>query len=63
MRVTQSMEQAQFLSALNQLESNISTTQDGISSGLAFSTASQDPVGAGLVAGYNQVLADRKSVV
>jgi flagellar hook-associated protein 3 FlgL len=51
------MEQAQFLSALNQLESNISTTQDGISSGLAFSTASQDPVGAGLVAGYNQVLA------
>jgi flagellar hook-associated protein 3 FlgL len=57
MRVTQSMEQAQFLSALNQLESNISTTQDGISSGLAFSTASQDPVGAGLVAGYNQVLA------
>ena len=57
MRVTQSMEQAQFLSALNQLESNISTTQDGISSGLAFSTASQNPVGAGLVAGYNQVLA------
>ena len=57
MRVTQSMEQAQFLSALNQLESNISTTQDGISSGLAFSTASQNPVGAGLVAGYHQVLA------
>ena len=57
MRVTQSMEQAQFLSALNQLESNISTTQDGISSGLAFSTASQNPVGAGLVAGYDQVLA------
>jgi len=57
MRVTQNMEQAQFLSALNQLESNISTTQNGISSGLAFSTASQDPVGAGLVAGYNQVLA------
>jgi flagellar hook-associated protein 3 FlgL len=57
MRVTQNMEQAQFLSALNQLESSISTTQDGISSGLAFTTASQNPVGAGLVAGYNQVLA------
>ena len=57
MRVTQSMEQTQFLTALNQLESSISNTQSGISSGLAFTTASQDPVGAGLVAGYNQVLA------
>jgi flagellar hook-associated protein 3 FlgL len=57
MRVTQSMEQAQFLTALNQLESSISTTQNGISTGLAFTTASQNPVGAGLVAGYNQVLA------
>ena len=56
MRVTQSMEQAQFLTALNQLESSISTTQNGISTGLAFTTASQNPVGAGLVAGYNQVL-------
>jgi flagellar hook-associated protein 3 FlgL len=57
MRVTQNMEQAQFLTALNQLESGISTTQNGISTGLAFTTASQNPVGAGLVAGYNQVLA------
>jgi flagellin-like hook-associated protein FlgL len=57
MRVTQSMEQTQFLTALNQLESSISTTQNGISTGLAFTTASQNPVGAGLVAGYNQVLA------
>ena len=57
MRVTQSMEQAQFLTALNQLESSISSTQNGISTGLAFTTASQNPVGAGLVAGYNQVLA------
>jgi flagellar hook-associated protein 3 FlgL len=57
MRVTQSMEQAQFLTALNQLESNISATQNGISTGLAFTTASQNPVGAGLVAGYHQVLA------
>jgi flagellar hook-associated protein 3 FlgL len=51
------MEQAQFLSALNQLESSISNTQGGISSGLSFTTASQNPVGAGLVVGYNQVLA------
>lgn len=57
MRVTQNMEQAQFVSALNQLESGISSTQNGISSGLSFTTASQNPVGAGLVAGYNQVLA------
>jgi flagellar hook-associated protein 3 FlgL len=51
------MEQAQFLTALNQLESGISTTQNGISTGLSFTTASENPVGAGLVAGYNQVLA------
>jgi flagellar hook-associated protein 3 FlgL len=57
MRVTQGMEQAQFLTALNQLESSISSTQNGISTGLAFTTASENPVGAGLVAGYNQVLA------
>jgi flagellar hook-associated protein 3 FlgL len=57
MRVTQSMEQAQFLASLNQLEAGIATTQNGISTGLAFTTASQNPVGAGLVAGYNQVLA------
>jgi flagellar hook-associated protein 3 FlgL len=57
MRITQGMEQGQFLTALNQLESSISTTQNGISTGLSFSTASQDPVGAGLVSGYNQVLA------
>jgi flagellar hook-associated protein 3 FlgL len=42
---------------LNQLESNIASTQNGISTGLSFTTASQDPVAAGLVSGYNQVLA------
>jgi flagellar hook-associated protein 3 FlgL len=57
MRITQGLEQSQFLTALNQLESNISTTQNDISSGLAFTTASENPVGAGLVSGYNQVLA------
>lgn len=56
MRITQGMEQGQFLTALNQLESSIASTQNGISTGLSFSTASQNPVGAGLVSGYNQVL-------
>jgi flagellar hook-associated protein 3 FlgL len=51
------MEQGQFLTALNQLESQIATTQNGISTGLSFTTASENPVGAGLVSGYNQVLA------
>jgi flagellar hook-associated protein 3 FlgL len=57
MRITQGMEQSAFLSALNQLESSIANTQNGISTGLSFTTASQNPVGAGLVSGYNQVLA------
>ena len=57
MRITQGMEQSQFLTALNQLESSVAATQNGISTGLAFTTASQDPVAAGLVNGYNQVLA------
>jgi flagellar hook-associated protein 3 FlgL len=57
MRVTQGLEQSQFLAAIDQLESNISTTQNQISSGLSFTTASQNPVSAGLVANYNQALA------
>lgn len=57
MRVTQGLEQSQFLTSINQLESNISQTQNGISTGLSFTTASQNPVGAGLVTDYNQVLA------
>lgn len=57
MRITQGMEQTQFLTLLNQLEASIATTQNGISTGLAFTTAAQDPVAAGLVDGYNQVLA------
>jgi flagellar hook-associated protein 3 FlgL len=56
MRVTQNMEQTQFLTALNTLESNLTTTQNQISSGLSFTTASQNPVDAGLVANYNQAL-------
>jgi flagellar hook-associated protein 3 FlgL len=57
MRVTQSLEQTQFLTAINQLESNLSATQNQISSGLSFTTASQNPVAAGLVTGYNEALA------
>jgi flagellar hook-associated protein 3 FlgL len=57
MRVTQTLEQTQFLTAINQLESNLSATQNQISSGQSFTTASQNPVAAGLVAGYNQALA------
>ena len=57
MRVTQGLEQSQFLAAIDQLESNISTTQNQISSGLSFTTASQNPVSAGLVTNYNQALA------
>ncbi|HMK86642.1 MAG TPA: flagellar hook-associated protein FlgL [Steroidobacteraceae bacterium] len=56
MRITEGMDQAQFLAAINQLESSISQTQSQISSGLSFTTASEDPIAAGLVAGYNQVL-------
>lgn len=57
MRVTQGLEQSQFLTSINQLESSISQTQNEISTGLSFTTASQNPVGAGLVTDYNQVLA------
>jgi len=57
MRVTQGLEQSQFLTAIDKLESNISATQNQISSGLSFTTASQNPVAAGLVTNYNQALA------
>jgi flagellar hook-associated protein 3 FlgL len=57
MRITQGIEQAQFLNSLNQLESGISQTQNQISSGLSFTTASQNPVDAGLVSNYNAALA------
>jgi len=63
MRVTQGLEQAQFLTAMNQLESSISQTQNDISSGLSFTTASQNPVAAGLVSGYDQALAQSQQYV
>jgi len=57
MRVTQSLNQSQFLTALNQIESRLSQTQNQITSNLNFTTAAQDPVAAGLVNSYNQTLA------
>jgi flagellar hook-associated protein 3 FlgL len=57
MRVTQSLEQTQFLASINLLESSISQTQNQMSSGLSFTTASQNPVAAGSVNNYNQALA------
>jgi flagellar hook-associated protein 3 FlgL len=56
MRVTQSLNQTQFISALTTLEANLSQTQNQIATNLSFTTASQNPVAAGAVNGYNQAL-------
>jgi flagellar hook-associated protein 3 FlgL len=60
MRVTQSLNQAQFIAALRTLESNLSQTQNQISTNLAFTTPSQNPVAAGAVTNYNQALSQSK---
>jgi len=60
MRVTQSLNQTQFLSALDSLESNLSQTQNQVSSGLNFTTPSQNPIAAGAVNNYDQILAQSK---
>jgi flagellar hook-associated protein 3 FlgL len=57
MRVTQNIDQTQFLSNINSLETAINQTQNQVSSGVAFSTASQDPIAAGRVNSFNQALA------
>jgi flagellar hook-associated protein 3 FlgL len=51
------MNQAQFLAAMTQLEANLSKTQNSISTNLAFTTPSQNPVAAGSVNNYDQALA------
>src|SRR5271166_949734 len=56
MRVTQNLEQVQFLTALNGLESNIAQTQNDVSTGLAFTTPAQNPAAAGTVDNLNQIL-------
>jgi flagellar hook-associated protein 3 FlgL len=57
MRVTQGNGQAQFLTAINALESSIAQSQSNISSNQSFTTASQNPVAAGSVNNYTQALA------
>src|ERR1700688_4683190 len=57
MRVTQSLNQTQFLTAISSLESNLSQTQNQISSNLSFTTASQNPTAAGSVNNFTQALA------
>ena len=57
MRVTQTLNQLQFIASMNTLESNLAQTQNQLSSNLAFTTPSQNPVAAGAVDGYNQSLA------
>jgi len=57
MRVTQSLNQTQFLTAISSLESNLAQTQNQISSNLSFTTASQNPTAAGAANNYNQALA------
>jgi hypothetical protein len=42
--------------------SNLASTQNQISSGLQFTTASQNPVAAGLVNAYNQALAQSQQI-
>lgn len=56
MRVTQNLEQAQFVTALNTLESNIAQNQSDIASGLSFTNPAQNPAAAGTVDNLDQVL-------
>jgi flagellar hook-associated protein 3 FlgL len=56
MRITQNLNQTQFLTALDGLESSLSQTQNQISSGKAFTSPSQNPIAAGTVNNYNQTL-------
>jgi flagellar hook-associated protein 3 FlgL len=63
MRVTQTLNQTQFLAAIGALETNLSQTQNQISSNLAFTTASQNPTAAGAVNNYNQALAQSQQYV
>ena len=60
MRVTQNLNQLNFVSSLNTLEANVAQTQNQISTNLSFSTPSQNPVAAGAVNNYDQALAQAK---
>jgi flagellar hook-associated protein 3 FlgL len=54
------LNQLQFVAAIDALQSNLSQTQNQISTTLSFTTPSQNPVAAGAVNGYNQALAQSK---
>jgi flagellar hook-associated protein 3 FlgL len=60
MRITQGLNQTQFLASINALESGINQTQNQMSSSLQFTTASQNPTAAGSVNNYNQALAQSR---
>lgn len=60
MRVTQNLDQSQFLAAIQSLESGINQTQNQMSSGKQFTTASQNPTAAGAVNDYTQALAQNQ---
>jgi flagellar hook-associated protein 3 FlgL len=57
MRITEGTGQAQFLAAINALESGINQTQNQISNNSSFTTASQNPIAAGEVNNFKQTLA------
>jgi len=63
MRITEGLNQTQFLTAINALESGINQTQNQMSSGLQFTTASQNPTAAGSVNNYTQALAQSQQYV
>jgi flagellar hook-associated protein 3 FlgL len=58
MRVTQGLEQSQFLTALSTLESDIAQTQNQVSNGKTFMNPSDDPAAAGAVDNYDSALAE-----
>jgi flagellar hook-associated protein 3 FlgL len=57
MRITEGLNQTQFLTSISALESGINQTQNQMSSQLQFTTASQNPTAAGSVNNYKQALA------
>lgn len=57
MRITNSLNQSQFLASISALEQGIAQTNNQLSTNQSFTTASQNPVAAGSVNNYNQALA------
>src|SRR6266550_4172420 len=56
MRVTQNLNQLNFITAMTTLEANLSQTQNQIATNLSFTTPSQNPVAAGAVNNYTKAL-------